>query len=545
MFTLISRTFGLKRMSVQAKVNITVALIFLGVLALTTIYSYQSERKRTLAEVTNHVKDMTTFYFDSLNTMMLTGTMDQRSILREKILRRPGVLEARVNRGEPVKQQMGPGFPEEQPVDDLDHKALQGNEIVRVQQRSEGRVVTVIMPFKATENTRGVNCLQCHTVPSGSVNGAIRITYSMAPLDAALDKAMWTNLAVNIGLFMVGLVVVGIVLGKVIVKPLNMMKERLKDIAEGEGDLTKKLDESAQDEVGELAHWFNTFVGKLRMLMGQITGATAQLAAAAEQMSAVTSETSQGVKRQQSETDQVATAMNEMSATVQEVARNAAAAASAAHQADEEASNGKRVVAQTIEAIDSLASEVEKAAGVIQKLEADSSSISMVLDVIKGIAEQTNLLALNAAIEAARAGEQGRGFAVVADEVRTLAQRTQQSTQEIRQMIERLQLGAGNAVQVMVQGKSQARVSVEQAAKAGASLESITHVVSTITDMNTQIASAAEEQSAVAEEINRNIVNISQVANQTAVGAQQTASASNEMAKLAAQLQLLVGHFKA
>jgi methyl-accepting chemotaxis protein len=544
MFKTISGMFGMKRMSVRFKINLSVALIFVTVAVVTTVYSYQSERQRILNRTIEEVKDMTTFYFDSLNTLMLVGAMDQRTILRDKILKRPGVLEARVNRGAPVSGQFGPGLPEGAAVDEMDRAALEGKEILKVGEVNGARTVTVITPFRATNNTRGVDCLQCHTVPSGSVNGAVRISYSMAALDGAMQRDLWYDVAVKSGLFIAGLVVVSLLLGKVVVKPLQVMKERVKDIAEGEGDLTKRLDETSNDEMGELAHWFNAFAGKLRDLVMEITGFTGKLASSAEEMAALTEQTSAGVKRQQGETDQVATAMNEMSATVQEVARSASSAANAAHQADEEAGQGKRVVSETIEAIDSLAGEVEKASQVIQKLEQDSTGIGVVLDVIKGIAEQTNLLALNAAIEAARAGEQGRGFAVVADEVRTLAQRTQQSTQEIRQMIERLQAGAKDAVKVMQEGKSGAQKSVEQAAKAGASLEAITKVVSTITDMNTQIASAAEEQSAVAEEINRNIVSISQIAGQTAQDAQQVASSNKNFAKLAVQLQSLVGHFK-
>ncbi len=297
-------------------------------------------------------------------------------------------------------------------------------------------------------------------------------------------------------------------------------------------------------EAGRLQLAITMLQARLRTAMGRITYPATHLAAAAEQLAAVTEQTNQGIRQQQSETDQVATAMNEMSATVQEVARNAEQAAHAAQQADEAAHSGKQVVMQGIAAIDTLAREVEQAAQVIQKLETESAGIGAVVDVIRGIAEQTNLLALNAAIEAARAGEQGRGFAVVADEVRTLASRTQQSTKEIQQMIQRLQTGASEAVQVMMQSRSQAQSSVQQAARTGESLEAITRAVENITGMNTQIASAAEEQSAVAEEINRNIVNISQVGNQTAAAAQQTAAASDELARLAAQLQSLVRQFR-
>jgi len=326
-------------------------------------------------------------------------------------------------------------------------------------------------------------------------------------------------------------------------RPLNAIIATVNDIAGG--NLAVRIEEATtQDETGQLQTATRDMAKGLHGLVSEVTGSTAQLSAAAEEMSVITEQSRRGMQQQQSEIDQIATAMHEMATTVQEVARNAAAAADAAHKADDEAKSGQRVVTQTVEAIDAVAHEVEAAAEVIHKLDADSTSIGTVLDVIRGIAEQTNLLALNAAIEAARAGEQGRGFAVVADEVRTLATRTQESTQEIRKMIERLQSGAKNAVLVMEQGRSKAQVSVQQAARAGTSLDTIASAVGAISDMNAQIASAAEEQGAVAEEINRNIVNISQIANQTASGAEQTATASAELARLAARLQSVVSKFK-
>ncbi len=311
-----------------------------------------------------------------------------------------------------------------------------------------------------------------------------------------------------------------------------------------DGELHVRVGYDGKDELGHIASGFNRMADSFSGTIRQLASATAQLASAAEETSAVTRETSDGITRQQSETDQVATAMNEMNATVHEVARSASQAAQAAHAAEEEAMKGKRVVAQTLEVIDSLAHDVEQSAEVIRALEQESGNIGTVLDVIRGIAEQTNLLALNAAIEAARAGEQGRGFAVVADEVRTLASRTQQSTQEIQAMIERLQRGTSDAVRAMEKSRSQAQAGVDQAASTGTSLDAIVGAVKTINDMNTQIASASEEQSAVAEEINKNITNISDVAQHTADGASQTASASQQLAQLAEELQGLVSRFR-
>jgi methyl-accepting chemotaxis protein len=311
-----------------------------------------------------------------------------------------------------------------------------------------------------------------------------------------------------------------------------------------QGNLTQEVNINGKDEYAWMGWEYTTARKAFKEMIEKIIANASQLASAADQLSSVTEQSNSGVMRQQSEIGQVATAMNEMSATVTEVSKNASNAATAAQEADEQAKNGCDVVNTTVQTINNLATEVERTSEVIENLKGDSISIGTVLDVIRDIAEQTNLLALNAAIEAARAGEQGRGFAVVADEVRTLASRTQQSTREINDMIERLQNGANQAVSVMEMGRSKAVESVEQAAKAGEALQAITGVVDNIKSMNMQIASAAEEQSSTAEEINRNIVNISEVAQETADGTQQTASASDALAKLAVDLQEHVGRFQ-
>lgn len=351
-------------------------------------------------------------------------------------------------------------------------------------------------------------------------------------------------------LLMVGLVLVGILVAAasswVTIHGINRSVRNLQEAssAMANGDLQIEVNNPGADELAQIGHTFNSMARSIRQSMQQVASATGQLAAASEETSAISVQTGSGVRQQQAETDQVATAMQEMTTTVMEVARNASGAAAAAHEADRQAREGREVLAQSIQAIELLAEEVERASGVIEQLEQDSDAISGVLTVIRAIADQTNLLALNAAIEAARAGEQGRGFAVVADEVRTLASRTQDSTSEIQQMIEKLQAGAGQAVNVMQRSCEQARSGLTQVSTAGNRLQSITAAVTTINDMNTQIASAAEQQSAVADEINRNLISVSEIALQTSEAAQQSASTSEELARLASDLQQVVARFR-
>lgn len=378
---------------------------------------------------------------------------------------------------------------------------------------------------------------------SGKPIGVVELAMDSGAFVAAIADARDTTLMIGIVALLLGALLAWLV-SRTISRSICLTADALADIADGEGDLTRRLDASGSDELAKLADGFNRFTAKIQDLVRQVVGTTGNLRNATDRMNTITDETERAIGEQQSETEQVATAINEMAATVQEVARSASAAAEAATTADRQTAHGRQEVMQTIQAIDTLAGEVENASSAMQQLEADSRNISAVLDVIRGVAEQTNLLALNAAIEAARAGEQGRGFAVVADEVRVLAQRTQQSTQEIEAMIEQLQQAAVSTARVMEQGHRRAQETVTQARSAGESLEAIADAVGVISDMNTQIASAVEEQSTVAEELNKNVSNISRIAELTAEESHHTAAAGHEIRGLADTLENLVGRFK-
>ncbi|MCR8933224.1 methyl-accepting chemotaxis protein [Pseudomonas sp. A4] len=337
-------------------------------------------------------------------------------------------------------------------------------------------------------------------------------------------------------------VIAAVIITRQITRPLQETLAVVERIASG--DLTQNVTVTRRDELGVLQQGIARMGVTLRDLISGIRDGVTQIASAAEELSAVTEQTSAGVNSQKVETDQVATAMHEMTATVQEVARNAEEASQAAAAADGEAREGDKVVNEAIAQIERLASEVVRSTEAMSVLQQESDKIGSVMDVIKAVAEQTNLLALNAAIEAARAGEAGRGFAVVADEVRGLAQRTQKSTEEIEGLVAGLQNGTQQVSAVMNNSRALTDSSVALTRKAGASLENITRTVSNIQSMNQQIAAAAEQQSAVAEEISRSIINVRDVSEQTAAASDETAASSVELARLGGQLQQMVSHFR-
>jgi methyl-accepting chemotaxis protein len=355
--------------------------------------------------------------------------------------------------------------------------------------------------------------------------------------------------ALNLGMLVTGITIaILLLLGWSIVSSigtaLGSLLISLKDIASGDGDLTKRIEKTSNDELGDVVDWFNQFVDKLHHSITDVVKSIKPLTSLSADLGSLTSETLAISAKQNQATEQVSLVVEEMVTSVKAVSSNASSASEAANQADKAAKNGRDIVTKTVASINGLAEEVERAGEVIRKLEADTGNVGTILDVIKGIAEQTNLLALNAAIEAARAGEQGRGFAVVADEVRTLASRTQDSTQEIQKVIEELQTAARSAVDVMGQSKQRAQVSVEHAAQTGESLAAITERVSAITEMNMQIASAAIEQERAAYSIKENVLGIKETSETAMRSIQKVEEASSSLVDISGNLQRATSDFK-
>ena len=371
-----------------------------------------------------------------------------------------------------------------------------------------------------------------------------QFTQTIATANEQSEQTVYLGLIVG-SLTIVVLLVVALPISRNITGNLQNIVRSLKDIAAGSGDLTQRLPKSGSDEIGELVEAFNTFVAKLQGTISEMIDATKHLNALSAQLKNIAADTNQQMASQKQASEAASHAVEQMNDSVNNVASNAAAAADSAQDADHKAHGGQRIVGDTVNNINLLASEIGQAADIIQELENDTNSVGIILDVIKGIAEQTNLLALNAAIEAARAGEQGRGFAVVADEVRTLASRTQESTEEIQSLIERLQQKASQAVGAMKSGTNRAETSVRDASSASESLVEITSMVESIKKMNSEIAEATEIERKLSDSIYQHVKKMDEISAYTSAQTRQLAESSNEVARYAESLQRNTSQFNA
>lgn len=530
--------------SIQQKILLSIAGVFLILLLFSTWFTSRNEKAMVQELATEKAQDIASSYFDGINSLMLTGSMNQSEILRQKTLSHDNVEDVRLIRSKSLTDMYGPGTDQQSITDSLDQQAITGSKIIDYSESNvAGRLVTVIEPIVASADFKGTNCLNCHNVEEGTILGAVRVTYSLAKQDKKIFNDAMLTLAINAALFIIGMFLITLLMRKIVITPLAEMRDTMA-LIKRDSNLGIQLNVHADDEIGQLARTFNSMLGNFSSSLGQVFETINQLTSATDQISSVASQTSDAARQQRSETESVINAIQELENSVHGVRDGANAAAEASIEADQAAASGTEIIKNAIDGIYDLVSEIERAAEVIKRLDEKSNGVGSVLDVIKGLAEQTNLLALNAAIEAARAGEQGRGFAVVADEVRTLATRSHQATEEIEKIIEQLQHEAKDAVKVMNNAKESAEQRSEQVQSADSGLNIIADRVTHIRQINSEMAATADNQNQVAQHVSQCVNNISQLAEQTTQDAEQTNSASENLVMLANQLTKLVNEFK-
>ncbi|MFN3017517.1 methyl-accepting chemotaxis protein [Vibrio coralliilyticus] len=366
---------------------------------------------------------------------------------------------------------------------------------------------------------------------------------NMVALQADMHRSEVASAGYAIGILAVLSITIGFFI-KTITSPIKRTVRAMQTLSKGEGDLTQRLPEEGSKELVLLSRYFNQFVASVQGIMLSISDAGSQVSSAANQLSNSVHHIDDSLNQQQSDVDMLATAMTEMLATVEEVAARTVEANDASRLAAQEANHSHKIIDKNVQEANELAEQIQSASQVVQKLASDARNVDTVLEVIRGVAEQTNLLALNAAIEAARAGEQGRGFAVVADEVRSLSLRTHESTLEIQNIVEKLQVGAENVVKVMDQGTAKATNASELSSQAGEALKKINKEVHTIEEMNQHIATAAEEQTVTVNDINRNVVSLSDMASTVSGESTQMASSSKELGRVSDDLMAMINRFK-
>ena len=662
-------------LTLRTKINLSIAAIFITVITIVTVYTTYSEKERVLHRAEKHTKDISTFYFDSLNTMMLTHTMEDRAILRNKILKRDNVLDARVVRGEPVKKQFGPGWPEEQPVDELDHKALAGEpslfveEGVKNEKGKVGRAITVLTPFHAhrKRDPDDVDCLVCHNVNEGDVNGAIRIRYSIADLDEEVKQGQLEEIVLNLILIVVGLVLANLLLRKWITKPLttmmdimalrtggdtsarirlsskdemgklatafNKMADKVDSVSEqqrlqaqrehevteelrrkidimldvvnkaakgdltgkvtfsgddpidglgsglqmmidnlrqlmeernqamkelqnnvdtmqevvqkaSQGDLTGEIDISGDDAVGQLAKGIQGMINNLNRLVGQVQQSGIQVTSSSTEIAASAKQQEATVAEQAATVNQIVATATEISATSKELVMTMDEVAEVSEKTAEAAANSQTGLASMEETMSNIVNASSSIASKLEVLSEKAGNINSVVTTITKVADQTNLLSLNAAIEAEKAGEYGVGFAVVATEIRRLADQTAVATLDIEQMVKEMQSAVSAGVMSVEKFSKEVQKSVEVIQRTGSQLTQITEQVQALTPRFDSVHEGMHMQADGAEQIKQSMIQLSESAQQTVESLRQSHVAIERLNDAAHGLQGGVSIFK-
>ncbi|RBW65515.1 methyl-accepting chemotaxis protein [Vibrionales bacterium C3R12] len=528
--------------TITSKILVTLVTVFTCVLAVSTSYQYFQQRELINSVLSQQLHDKASNYFDSLNMMMLTGTMAQKETLRQKALAQDGIEVVRVLRAEHVSKLYGPGQSNQQPIDDIDRRALEGEMVIEPFNASWGKGLVVALPMKSSENYRGTNCVACHMAPEGEVLGAIRLEYNLSSVNTLISKRTMIAIAIMAGIAFIGFIITMGLIRKIVVSPIQKTS-RFMTIVSQNKDLSQRIPSKQTDEVGSLAQSINSFMDTVSESLMKVQETSHTLSDSATELTGVAQVTDRAANNQQDETAEVQSNIHTMqdqqvnveqatidaSTLITHTTSVAQASADQAHSASEE--------------IKHLVGDIENVKNKISELNQRTTQVSSILEVINGIAEQTNLLALNAAIEAARAGEQGRGFAVVADEVRQLASRTSEATGNIKTIIAEFKKGSEESLQSVDDV-------CDHAHKRSSDIEELSLAMTNVVGEMQQVlqhATNIQQQTQTTTQLNHDVQSkveiITRHADETSQSATQTRDISVSLEQLSDRLELLLNQF--
>ncbi|MCS0024098.1 methyl-accepting chemotaxis protein [Vibrio antiquarius] len=530
------------RSTITFKLLLALIAVFSCVLAASTAYQYHQQKTLINDVLSEQLHDKASNYFDSLNMMMLTGTMSQKETLRKKALAQEGIEEVRVLRADTVTKLYGPGQANQQPVDDIDQRALNGELVIEPISADWGNGLVVALPMKSSKNYRGTNCVSCHVAPEGEVLGAIRLEYNMNHVNSMINKQAMFAMGIMAVIAFVGFIITMSLIRKIIVRPIQKTSQFMANVSHSK-DLSQRLVHHQKDEVGQLSIAINSFMDTVSESLERVQDTSHSLANSASQLTDVAQSTDKAANNQQLETSDVQSNITDMlqqQTAVEDSTNNATALVN--HTVDV-ATHSASQAHSVSEDIKHLVSNIDGVREKISSLNQRTEEVSSILGVIKGIAEQTNLLALNAAIEAARAGEQGRGFAVVAEEVRNLASRTAEATGNIEHIISQFQKGSEESlasVDTVCQFAHQRSVDVETLS---VTMHNVVDEMHQVLKHAENIQSQTQTTSDVSQRIQSKIDVITLHADDTSQSASHTRDISVDLEHLSERLEQLLNQF--